>query len=167
MDNPQICCPCWSMALGRAHVPMSTGRKGGEAASLHSKRIFLHAGPGATQPQTCTCMHQTRTQPLHRAELPRSVAEPCWRWHHPVCTHRSNPCWLWRAERAADGAVPSSKGREYSRTSTFLAPDTHVYAGWDCRQSCPCPAGRADAAAFRHSQSPCILIPSSLYPSMG
>lgn len=127
MGNYQICCRCRSVALGRECVPRSRGRQGGGAASLPSKRILLHTGPEATQPQTRTCTHQSRIQPVHRAKLPGPGTEPCWRWHRPVCTHISTPLLAGGgAERAGDGAVPFSEGQGHSRTSVLLAPDTQV-----------------------------------------
>ena len=109
------------VALGREHVLRIRGRKVGGAVSLPCKKILLHAGPKATQPQTRTCTHQTRTRPLHRAKLPGPGAEPCWWWHHPVCTHSSTPMLAVEGQKGLGMELcPLLRGRGITGPQYFL-----------------------------------------------
>lgn len=122
MDNPQVCYQCRLVALGRECVPRSRGRKGRGTSILPSQKILLRTAPEATQPQTRTCTHQTRTRILHRARDRASLVVASPRLH----PHRHTRAGRGGAERAEDRAVLSSKGQGHSRTSIFLAPDTQV-----------------------------------------
>lgn len=151
MDNPQVCCLCRLAALSREHVPRSRGRKGRGVASLPSKRILLHTGPEATQPQTRTCTHQTRTRPLHRAKLPGPGTEPCWRWHHPVCTHSGTPVLAVEGQKGLGTELcPLPRGRGIPGPQYFLLltlrssrggtaagqPPLLPLPGWESRRCC-------------------------------
>lgn len=151
---------CRSVAVSRAPVWRSRGRKGRGAASLPSRRAL----PQAAQPQTRTCMHQTRTRPLHRAELSRDrallLASCCLHPQQHNCTAHGGQEGLRTELCPLPRGIP---GPQYLLLLTLRSSWGGVFG----RASSPAAPAQVESrpCCFRALIEP--LIPASLYPWEG